>query len=163
MIAPETTFLIQKLRSAAPGETVFYAELNEAVGGVDVRVYYRARLSSAIKIVRRDYGLIFVAIPDVGYQLLKAEDVSVMAESKGLADVKRSTDRWDARLKTVDYDQLETEKSRANYDRSCTRLAFVEMAASEEGYALAARKLKPMNKFKQSKADIIAAIEYGVS
>lgn len=162
MIAPETKFLIQRFQKVAPGETVFYADLNAAVGGLDVRKNFRSRLSSALKIVKRDYGLIFVAIPDVGYQLLKQEDVAAMAESKGVADVQRATDRWGNRLNTVDYGQLD-DQGKERYGRSCTRLAVITQASTEKALKAAQAKMRPINQFKQTKEDLMAAIEYGVS
>lgn len=162
MIAPETTFLIQRLQKVEHGETIFYADLNAAVGGVDVRQNYRSRLTSAIKIVKRDYGLVFVAIPDVGYQLLKQEEVAVMAESKGLADVQRATERWEGRLNTVEYSQLD-EKGKVNYGRSATRCSMVSCATSEKAFAAVSKRIRPMNQFKPTRDDIVAAIEYGVS
>lgn len=161
-MAPETKFLIQALQKVEPGATIFYSDLNASVGGVDVRKHYRSRLTSAIKIARRDYGLIFVAIPDVGYQLLKQEDVSMMAESKGLSDVRRATDRWEGRLNTVDYGQLD-EKGKDSYGRSCTRLAMVSHATTEKAFEATQKKARPFNQFKPTKEDLMAAIEYGVS
>jgi hypothetical protein len=162
MMAPETKFLIQALQKVAPGETIFYSDLNESVGNLDVRQYFRSRLTSALNIVKRDYGMIFVAIPDVGYQLMKQEDVSAMAESKGLSDVKRAADRWEGRLNTVEYANLD-EKGKDRYGRSCTKLALVSYATTEKAFQLAEKKPRPMNQFKPTKEDIMAAIEYGVS
>lgn len=162
MMAPETKFLIQALQKCKPGATIFYSDLNQSVGGVDVRKMYRSRLTSALKIVKRDYGLIFVAIPDVGYQLMKQEDVSVMAESKGLSDVKRAADRWEGRLNTVDYANLD-EQGKDRYGRSCTKLAMVSHATTEKAFELTTNKPRPTNQFKPTKEDLMAAIEYGVS
>lgn len=162
MMAPETKFLIQALQKVNSGETIFYADLNASVGGVDVRKQFRSRLTSALKIVRRDYGLIFVVIPDVGYQLMRQEDVSLMAESKGLSGVKRVTNRWGSDLETVKYETLD-EKGKANYGRSCTKLSNISFATTEKAFELTQKKIGPLNQFRQTKEDIMAMIEYGVS
>lgn len=162
MMAPETKFLIQAFQKVQPGSTIFYSDLNESVGGIDIRQHHRSRLTSALKIVKRDYGLIFVAIADVGYQLMKQEDVSAMAESKGLSDVKRAADRWGGRLDTVKYGELD-DKGKDRYGRACDRLALVSFATTEKAFKLAQKNVGPLNQFKQTKEDLMAAIEYGVS
>lgn len=161
MIAQETIFLIQKLRDVLPGETIFYSDLSAAVGGADVRKP-RTKLASAIKIVRRDYGLIFVAIADVGYQLMKQEDVSVMAEIKGLSETKRVVSRWESRLDTVDYGAL-PDASKTRYVQSCTKLAIVSASTSDEMFQVAKSQINPKGQFKPTKEDVLAAIAYGVS
>lgn len=162
-MSPETRFLVQRLQKTAPGEIAYYSDLSEAIGCENVRdKEHRSKLSRAITIAKRDYGLLFTAIPDVGYQLLKQSDVAMIAESKGIADHNRATKSWFSKLDTVDYGLLD-EVGKKSYSRSCTRASIVAAATDEKAFKLLESRLPTTNQFKQSKEDILAAIAYGVS
>lgn len=161
-LSPETSFLVQKLRSAEPGQLITFSEFGDAINDDIRKPRNRSKLSQAIEIVMRDYGIVFLSQHGVGYRRTEQNDIAMIAEEKGIAGTKRVINRWKQQIDSIDYEHL-SPKGKAAYAQSATKCALVEAATTPELYQSLQPTLKATNMFKPSKEDAIAALTYGVS
>lgn len=159
-MAPETSFLVQGLRKAIAGQLFAWDDLTEIVG-TDIHKH-RGKLSSAIEIVSRDYGIMFESVTRVGYRAISTNEIPLVTQVKSLRSIERTVDKWGARLEASDYGAMD-KKGKERYLESATRRAIVQAASGKEAFLMVKERLKPTNRFKPCKEDVLRAIEYGVS
>lgn len=104
-LSADTQFLLQRLRDAVEGEIIPYYELSALVRR-DVQKAAKCNLESARVIARREYGFVFVCIPNQGVKRLANEEIPVVSNASRLKKIKGQVNNWQKELSCADYDRL---------------------------------------------------------
>lgn len=158
-LSAETSFLIQHLRDAKPDQLITFDDFTNVIGS-DIQKH-RSSLSTAIRIVERDHGVVVQSVPSVGYRIVAQNTVAKIAEQKGVNGIKREVKRWGDRLSTVDTSKLD-EIGKSDYGRSSMRLAVAAASVTEEALKRIEPEM-PKGQFKYCKEDALRALATGVS
>ena len=105
--AIETQAAIEVMRPIGRGETATYGALKEKMG-CNPQAGGRSNVNSARRYLQREHGMVFVAVPNVGYKRLSDTEI-VKGSPNTVAKVRRETRRGSLRLTCVDYDNLSDE------------------------------------------------------
>lgn len=105
MVATETSLLITELKKSHElNEIILYKKLEQVVSGSTTTC--RHYLTSAMNIVKRDYGYLFKCVPTVGYRPLPNWHKVDEIERIRIAKIKSQVDKFDWELSTVDIGSL---------------------------------------------------------
>lgn len=102
--AIETQAAIEVMRPITRGETATYGALEEKMG-CNPQAGGRSNVNSARRYLQREHGMVFVAVPNVGYQRLTDAEI-VKSSPEALTKSRRASRRAAHRLTCVEYDDL---------------------------------------------------------
>lgn len=105
----DTRVLVSVLNRVATGALLAYETLSKAISR-DVQGDSRAVLSSARRIVQRDYGIVFACVSGVGLKRLSSADV-VDQSSRHIEKSHRCAHRGIKELSSVDTSQLTNDQA----------------------------------------------------
>lgn len=133
-----------------PGKTVTYDELTELLGK-DVREKARSNLYGALKMVQRDYRLVFENIPKVGFRVMEDRQIPTTWGST-IKHIRRVTTRGIDRLACVeDFNVLTPQEQAAHNTGVCILGAMRLMTEPKKVKQLTAKvaeyqKVLPLSK-----------------
>ena len=102
--AIETQAAIDLMRPIDRGETATYGDLEKAMG-CNPQAGGRSNVNSARRYLQREHGMVFVAVPNVGYKRLTDTEI-VKSSPEALTKSRRASRRVAHRLTCVEYDDL---------------------------------------------------------
>ena len=102
--AIETQAAIQVMRPIGRGEIATYGALEKEMG-CNPQAGGRSNVNSARRYLQREHGMVFVAVPNVGYRRLTDTEI-VAGGPGGHAKVRRVSRREATALTCVDFDGL---------------------------------------------------------
>jgi hypothetical protein len=128
----ETSTLIKYLKECfQSGKDATFNEMSKLVNGsVQHRGKFENNLHSALRILRRDYQILFTSIPCEGYRPL-LEDVAKAVTNKRQKRIKSETNYWRTELNTVDVSKL-TEGEFKAYVTAHLKLGVQEFVTGKE-------------------------------
>jgi hypothetical protein len=126
----ETSTLIKYLKECAhSGKNATFEEMSKLLNG-NVQHKFRGNLHNALKIVRRDYQILFASILNEGYRPL-LEDAAKTVTDKRQKRIQSETTYWRAELNTVDTSKL-SEREFKSYVTAHLKLGIQEFVIGEE-------------------------------
>lgn len=126
----ETTALIKYLKECADaGKMATFKEMSALLNG-NVQYKFRNKLSSAFRILKRDYQLLFVSVDGEGYKPL-LEDVAQVVTVKRQKRIQSETNNWEAELKTIDTTKLD-DKGFKSYVTASLKLGIQAFILGED-------------------------------
>lgn len=127
----ETSTLVQYLRDCAQsGKTATFEGMSQLIEK-DVQHKSRSHLSTALRIVLKDYGFVFKNIMGIGYEPLNQEVRSQSIVRKRQTRIKSETNRWREELETVDVGKLQQSQIK-EYITANLKLCVQEQVNSQE-------------------------------
>ena len=103
----ETQKAIDLMAPIARGEIATYAALEKEMG-CNPQLGGRSNVNSARRYLQREHGIVFVAVPNVGYKRLTDTEI-VKSSPEALTKSRRASRRAAQRLTCVEYDDLSKE------------------------------------------------------
>ncbi|HEY9610569.1 hypothetical protein [Allocoleopsis sp.] len=126
----ETSTLIKYLKDCADsGKDATFEEMSRLLKG-NVQYKFRNNLYRALGIVRRDYQMLFVSIPNEGYRPLLA-DVAKSVTTKRQKRIQSETNHWEVELSTIDTTKLD-EKEFKSYMTASLKLGVQAFILTED-------------------------------
>jgi hypothetical protein len=126
----ETSTLIKYLKDCAQsGKVATFEEMSRLLKG-NAQYKYRGNLHNALRIVRRDYQLLFESIPNEGYRPL-LQDAAKAVTDKRQKRIKSETNYWRHELNTVDTSKLNDTEFKS-YVTAHLKLGVQEFITSGE-------------------------------
>lgn len=130
-LSVETEKLINFLKNCAQsGETATYKDMSRLLGR-SVQGPYRSNLSSALLIVRREYGFVFKCLTNEGYEPISYKNIATEVTAKRRKRINSETVSWRNELETVPFPQLKGE-SLKKYLTAVTLVSTQEIINSEK-------------------------------
>lgn len=126
----ETSTLVQYLKDCAEsGRDATFKEMSNLLNG-NVQYKFRSSLSRALLILRRDYQLLFVSVPNEGYRPLLT-DIAKSVTAKRQKRIQSETSHWEAELGTIDTTKLD-EKEFKSYVTASLKLGVQAFILTED-------------------------------
>lgn len=102
-VSLDARLMFERFDLAKPGETVTYDDLDAAIGRSSRK--NRSQIATALRMMLRERGAVFLAVHGVGYRRANAAEVSAAADQT-FGRVRRAVRREVARQATVPLDAL---------------------------------------------------------
>lgn len=126
----ETVTLIKYLKDCSDaGKMATFKEMSELLNG-SAQYKFRNKLSSAFRILKRDYQLLFVSVEGEGYKPL-LEDVAQVVTVKRQKRIQSETNNWEVELKTIDTTKLD-DKGFKSYVTASLKLGIQTFILGED-------------------------------
>lgn len=126
----ETATLINYLKECGDsGKDATFEEMSKLLNG-SVQYKFRSNLGRALTMVRRDYQLLFVSLPNEGYRPLLT-DIAKNITTKRQKRIQSETNYWEAELGTIDTTKLD-EKEIKSYMTASLKLGVQAFILSED-------------------------------
>ena len=126
----ETATLIKYLKDCSDaGKMATFKEMSALLNG-NVQYKFRNKLSSAFRILKRDYQLLFVSVEGEGYKPL-LEDIAQVVTVKRQKRIQSETNNWEAELKTIDTTKLD-DKGFKSYVTASLKLGIQVFILGED-------------------------------
>lgn len=131
----DARLLYGRLKEMTEGDVVSWQDLNDTIGGREVRGAAKGYLDTARRMALRD-NMVFDAIKGVGLKRMKNEEVAVTVGPATMGKIHRATRRGMKKLGTVRYDDLKRDEQN-QYNTGISLMSTLHVLSS----ATAARRV----------------------
>ncbi|NEP57691.1 MAG: hypothetical protein F6K31_11805 [Symploca sp. SIO2G7] len=97
--------------------------------GIDVQCKHRRVLTTALKVVEKDYKIIFISVRNVGYRPIEQQSVSTVVTDNRQRRIASQTQKWRKEMDTVNITKLNPSELQ-DYLKSEAKLVVQQLLVS---------------------------------
>jgi hypothetical protein len=133
-----TNLLVQYLRDSHANDAIATYEDMRSVTHEDIPHKYRHLLTTALRVVKRDYQIHFDCVSTVGYKPKHGEAAMIMIGSRSQRRVKAEVKRWRENFDLVPKDSFRTQQELSTWLTEEARLRMRELQEASSDVRLKA-------------------------
>lgn len=128
----ETKEILDCLSKCKPGDLITFNFLSDLIESNIRSPHKRCHLTSAMRIARRQYGLVFRNRRNIGYVCIAPNEVAVSAGDRTIRKVKSRVRDGNKEIDTIKEESVLSDFEKHKLDSSRTMLGLLEMVASKK-------------------------------